>query len=157
MAFFVLLSGIPIMLAVIFCIYIFYKGIKEKNKIKIIIPLIIFVMVIGQIKGIMLGILMVLYFLVMLFFPYIIGIITAVVIIYFIRKKVKGEKQKLLCITVIVICSITALVITPLWYKFASERPDDTYVKMKEITDNQSLIGLSKEQVVELLGERKSK
>lgn len=157
MAFFVLLSGIPIMLAVIFCIYIFYKGIKEKNKIKIIIPLIIFVMVIGQIKGIMLGILMVLYFLAILFLPYIIGIITAVVIIYFIRKKVKGEKQKLLCITVIVICSITALVITPLWYKFASERPDDTYVKMKEITDNQSLIGLSKEQVVELLGERKSK
>ena len=153
----VLLGGITIMLAVIFCVYIFYKGIKEKNKIKIIIPLILFVMARGQIKGIILGILLALYFLVILFFPYIIGIIISVIAIYLIRKKVKEEKQEILCITVIVICSITALGLTPLWYKFASERPDDTYVKMKEIADNQSLIGLSKEQVVELLGERKSK
>lgn len=153
----VLLGGITIMLAVIFCVYIFYKGIKEKNKIKIIIPLILFVMARGQIKGIILGILLALYFLVILFFPYIIGIIISVIAIYLIRKKVKEEKQEILCITVIVICSITALGLTPLWYKFASERPDDTYVKMKEIAGNQSLIGLSKEQVVELLGERKSK
>lgn len=153
----VLLGGIPIMLAVIFGVYIFYKGIKEKNKIKIIIPLILLVMVRGQIKSIILGILLVLYFLVILFFPYIIGIIISVIVIYLIKKKVKREKQEILCITVIVICSITALKLTPLWYKFASERPDDTYVKMKEIEDNQSLIGLSKEQVVELLGERKSK
>ena len=153
----VLLGGIPIMLAVIFCVYIFYKGIKEKNKIKIIIPLILFVMVRGQIKGIIFGILLVLYFLVILFFPYIIGIIISVIVIYLIRKKVKEEKQEILCIIVIVICSIIALRLTPLWYKFASERPDDTYVKMKEIADNQSLIGLSKEQVIELLGERKSK
>lgn len=157
MALIVLLGGITIMLAVIFCVYIFYKGIKEKNKIKIIIPLILFVMARGQIKGIILGILLALYFLVILFFPYIIGIIISVIAIYLIRKKVKEEKQEILCITVIVICSITALGLTPLWYKFASERPDDTYVKMKEIADNQSLIGLSKEQVVELLGERKSK
>ena len=40
----------------------------------------------------------------------------------------------------------------PLWYKYVSVRPNDTYVKMKEINDNQSLIGLSKEQIVELLG-----
>lgn len=153
----VLLGGITIMLAVIFCVYIFYKGIKEKNKIKIIIPLILFVMARGQIKGIILGILLALYFLVILFFPYIIGIIISVIAIYLIRKKVKEEKQEILCITVIVICSITALGLTPLWYKFASERPDDTYVKMKEIAGNQSLIGLSKEQVVELLGEWKSK
>ncbi len=152
-----LLTGIPIMLAVIFCVYIFYKGIKEKNKIKIIIPLILFVMVIGKIKGIILGILMVFYFLVILFFPYIIGVIIAIIVTYLIKKKVKEEKQEILYITTIVICSITALGLTPLWYKFASERPDDTYVKMKEIADNQSLIGLSKEQVVELLGERKSK
>lgn len=46
----VLLIGIPIMLATIFCVYIFYKGIKEKNKIKIIIPLILFVIVRRQIK-----------------------------------------------------------------------------------------------------------
>lgn len=153
----VLLAGIPIMLAVIFGVYIFYKGIKEKNKIKIIIPLILLVMVRRQIKGIILGILLVLYFLVILFFPYIIGIIISVIAMYLTRKKVKGEKQEILCTTVIVICSIAALGLTPLWYKFASERPDDTYVKMKKIEDNRSLIGLSKEQVVELLGKRKSK
>lgn len=153
----VLLGGIPIMLAVIFGVYIFYKGIKEKNKIKIIIPLILLVMVRGQIKGIILGILLVLYFLVILFFPYIIGIIISAIVIHLIRKKVKGEKQEILCTTVIGICSIVALGLTPLWHKFASERPDDTYVKMKEIEDNRSLIGLSKEQVVELLGKRKSK
>lgn len=153
----ILLSGIPIMLAVIFCVYIFYKGIKEKNKIKIIIPLILFVMVRGQIKGIILGILLVLYFLVILFFPYIIGIIISVIAIYLIRKKVKEEKQEILCVTVIVICCITAFILDPLWYKFASERPDDTYVKMKEMDDNKSLIGLSKEQVEELLGEKKDK
>lgn len=35
--------------------------------------------------------------------------------------------------------------------------PDETYIKMKEIEDNQTLIGLSKEQVVELLGKWNSK
>lgn len=31
--------------------------------------------------------------------------------------------------------------------------PDNLYIKMKEINDNKCLIGLSKEEVVELLGE----
>ncbi len=33
------------------------------------------------------------------------------------------------------------------------EIPDDNYIKMQEINDNKSLIGLSKEEVAELLGE----
>ena len=33
------------------------------------------------------------------------------------------------------------------------EIPDDNYIKMQEINENKSLIGLSKEEVVELLGE----
>ena len=155
----VLLIGIPIMLATIFCVYIFYKGIKEKNKIKIIIPLILFVMVRGQIKDIIGCILMVLYFLVILFFPYIIGIIISVIVICLVRKIMVGKEQEFRSVVfiVIVVCSFMSFTLTPLWHKFASERPNDTYVKMKEINDNQSLIGLSKEQVVELLGERKSK
>lgn len=38
-------------------------------------------------------------------------------------------------------------------YSLSNERPDELYKKMKEISDNQSLIGLSKEEVKELLGE----
>lgn len=33
------------------------------------------------------------------------------------------------------------------------EYPDELYIKMNEINDSQNLIGLTKEQVVELLGE----
>ena len=36
-----------------------------------------------------------------------------------------------------------------------SEKGDELYVKMKELNDNQSLIGLSLEEVVELLGKPK--
>ena len=35
---------------------------------------------------------------------------------------------------------------------YESAKPDEQYIEMNEINDNQSLIGLSKEQVVELLG-----
>ena len=155
----VLLGGIPIMLAVIFCVYIFYKGIKEKNKIKIIIPLILFVIVRRQIKYIIGCILMVLYFLVILFFPYIIGIILSVIIICLLRKIMVEKNQEFrtaVCI-VIIVCGFISLNLNPLWYKYASTRPDDTYKKIKEMYDNQSLIGLSKEQVEELLGGKKDK
>ena len=35
---------------------------------------------------------------------------------------------------------------------FKDEKGDYQYIKMKEISDNQSLIGLSKEEVVKILG-----
>ncbi len=155
----ILLYGIPMMLAFFLCVYIFYKGIKEKNKIKIMIPLILLVMVRGQIKNIISSILLVLYFLVILFLPYIIGIIISVILICLVRKKKVGKNQEfrnVVCI-VMVICGFVSLSLAPLWYEYASARPDDTYVKMKEIDDNKSLIGLSKEQVEELLGEKRDK
>lgn len=37
------------------------------------------------------------------------------------------------------------------------EYPDEVYVKMTEINDNKTLIGLSEEEVVELLGEPNDK
>ena len=109
-----------------------------------------------QIKGIILGILMLGYFFIVGFLPYILGIIMSVIIIFLIRKKIIEKAPEFIrkvYIKVIVICECISIILTPLWYKYASERPNDTYVKMQEINENQSLIGLSKEQVIELLGE----
>ena len=37
--------------------------------------------------------------------------------------------------------------------QYLSEKPDKDYTKMKELSDSEKLIGLSKEEVIELLGE----
>lgn len=37
--------------------------------------------------------------------------------------------------------------------QYLSEKPDNVYTKMKELSDSEKLIGLSKEEVIELLGE----
>ena len=109
-----------------------------------------------QIKGIILGILLLLYLLVVWLLPYILGIIISVIVILLIRKIIVEKDQEVrrkVYITVIVVCGCLSITLAPLWYKYASERPNDTYVKMKEINDKQSLIGLSQEQIIELLGE----
>lgn len=108
-----------------------------------------------QIKGIILGILILLYFLVVVFLPYILGIIISVIVICLMRRKIveKNQDFRKIVYIVIVICGCISVTLAPLWYKYASERPNNTYVKMKEINDDQSLIGLSKEQIVELLGD----
>ena len=36
---------------------------------------------------------------------------------------------------------------------YLSEKPDKVYTEMKELSDSEKLIGLSKEEVIELLGE----
>ena len=38
---------------------------------------------------------------------------------------------------------------------FKNEKPDNLYTQIKEINDNQSLIGLSSDEVIKLLGEPK--
>lgn len=38
-------------------------------------------------------------------------------------------------------------------YNYKNETIDNLYIKMKEMVDNKSLIGLSEEEVIELLGE----
>lgn len=73
------------------------------------------------------------------------------------KEKNSWRKTKKYCKIIIIICVIISAILTPLWFKYISAKPDDTYVKMKEINENQSLIGLSKEQVIKLLGERKQK
>ncbi len=37
--------------------------------------------------------------------------------------------------------------------QYLSEKPDKVYTEMKELNDSEKLIGLSKEEVIELLGE----
>ena len=109
-----------------------------------------------QIKDIIFGILILLYFLVIGFLPYILGIIIFFIVMCLIKKKIEGKDQefkKRVYIIVIFVCGCIAVAGTPLWYKYASARPNDTYVKMKEINENKSLIGLSKKEIVELLGE----
>ena len=110
-----------------------------------------------QILGIFLVILMLLYSYAVIFLPCILVIIISVIVIFLIKKRIVGEKQKKYCEVIIIICVIISAILTPLWFKYISAKPDDTYVKMKEINENQSLIGLSKEQVIKLLGERKQK
>lgn len=109
-----------------------------------------------QIIGVVLVILMLLYSYVVVFLPCILGIIISVIVLSLIRKKIDGKSQKFnrtVNIIVIVVCGCIFVTLTPLWYNYIRAKPDDTYVKMKDINDNQSLIGLSKEQVVELLGD----
>lgn len=55
-------------------------------------------------------------------------------------------KWKLVVIIIIMFCGLI--------YAFKSrETPDNLYIKMNEINSSQILIGLSKEEVVEILGE----
>ena len=42
-------------------------------------------------------------------------------------------------------------------YNYKNETIDNLYIEMKEMVDNKSLIGLSEEEVVELLGEPRYK
>ena len=94
-----------------------------------------------------------------LFSPYIIGIILSVIIIRLIRKKLieKDKKFKILIYAIIIIFCI--LVSRNLGYsamQYLSEKPDKEYTEMKEINDNKSLIGLSKDEVIKLLGRPKN-
>lgn len=96
------------------------------------------------------------YFLVVNLLPYILGIVISVIAICLIRKKIAGKDKKfriVVYIIVIIVCVGISVKLEPLWCEYASAIPDSTYVEMKRINDNKSLIGLSKEQVVELLGE----
>lgn len=71
-------------------------------------------------------------------------------VVYVITTKSIDITCKILIIIIIILC-ILLVFITLIHIK--ADRPNDLYIKMKRINDSQSMIGLSKEQVVELLGE----
>ena len=123
--------------------------------IGIIILGVLFILKIG-----MLNILMIIWIFGMLFMPYIIGyiigIIISIIIIFFIRKKltVKSKNLKNFIYAIIIIACI--IVCRNLGYpimQYLSDKPDKVYTEMKKLSDSEKLIDLSKEEVIELLGE----
>lgn len=84
------------------------------------------------------------------------GLIISAIIIWFIKKKliIKDKKLKVLMyVMIILFCgNVSTRIVAPVALA-EREKTDDLYIQMKEINDSQRLIGLSKEQVVILLGE----
>lgn len=82
-----------------------------------------------------------------IFMPYIICLIVAIGIIGIINtKSIKNKKSKILTITVILLCIFFVL------FNIKNEKPNELYIEMNKINNNQELIDLTKEEVVELLG-----
>lgn len=88
-----------------------------------------------------------------LFMPYIISILISMIIIFFIRKKLKGEQKDLIYAIIIISCILVFSKIGYVIMQYLSEKPDKVYAEMKEINDSKELIGLSKEEVIKVLGE----
>ena len=91
-----------------------------------------------------------------LLMPYIIGIVASIIIICLIRKRLMGKNKifKFFIYTIIVILCV--FIFRYLGYSvmlYLSEKPDKIYTEMQEINDSKELIGLSKEEVIALLGE----
>ena len=108
----------------------------------------------------MLNILMIIWILGTLFMPYImgyvIGIIISIIIIFFIKKKliVKSKNLKnFIYAIIIIVCIIVCRNLGYSVMQYLSEKPDKVYTEMKKLSDSEKLIGLSKEEVIELLGE----
>ena len=110
-----------------------------------------------QILGVILVVLMFSYSFLVILLPYIVGIILSTIIILLIKRKIEERKYIKIKNTVIVIWVGIFLISSPLWLNYISARPNDTYIEMKKMNDNKSLIGLSKEQIEELLGEKTDK
>lgn len=119
--------------------------------IGIIIISVLFILKIG-----MLNILMIIWIFGTLFMPYIIGIIISIIIIFFIKKKliVKSKNLKnFIYAIIIIVCIIVCRNLGYSVMQYLSEKPDKVYTEMKNLSDSEKLIGLSKEEVIELLGE----
>ena len=83
-----------------------------------------------------------------IYIPYIILVgIFAMIILTITTKKIASKTLKTLIIVVILVYG------TVIMGSFKTETPDNLYTEIKEIEDNQSLIGLSSEEVIQLLGE----
>ena len=129
----------------------------EDKKWLIIGIIIISVLCILKINDtLMLNILVFIWIFGTLFIPYIIGIAISIIIIFLIRKKINGKNKNSKIFIYAIIMIICIIVCTNLGYpimQYLSNKPDKIYTKMKELNDSEKLIGLSKEEVIELLGE----
>ena len=122
--------------------------------IGIIIISILFIFKIGNVA--ILDILFFIWIFGTLFMPYIIGIVISVIIIFLIRKKIKEKDKNFKIFIYIMIIIVSIMVCTNVGYpimQYLSEKTDNVYTEMKELNDSGKLIGLSKKEVIELLGE----
>ena len=90
-----------------------------------------------------------------LFMPYIIGVVLSIIIICLIRKKLIKKNKKIKILIYVIIFIFVVLLSRNLGYStmlYISAKPDKLYTEMKEINESERLIGLTKEQVIELLG-----
>ena len=91
-----------------------------------------------------------------LLMPYIIGIVASIIIIYLIRKRLMGKNKEIKILIYVIIIILCILIFRNLGYSvmlYLSEKPDKVYTEMQEFNDSKELIGLSKEEVIALLGE----
>ena len=109
--------------------------------------------------GVILVVLMFSYSFLVILLPYIVGIILSAIIIFLIKRKIVIEERKYRKIKniVIVIWASIFFISGPLWFNYIRARPDDTYIEIKKMNDNKSLIGLSRARIEELLGEKTDK
>ena len=80
-------------------------------------------------------------------------IVVAIIIglIFLIKTRLISKTFKIIITPIILLCAFIML------YNYKNETIDNLYIEMKEMVDNKSLIGLSEEEVVELLGEPRYK
>ena len=84
-----------------------------------------------------------------------IGIVISVIIILLIRKKLMGKNKKLKILVyaiIIIFCILVFKKLEDSAWTYLSTIPDEVYTEMKEICYSKRLIGLSKEEVIALLG-----
>lgn len=94
------------------------------------------------------SIFLILSLIITLFIPFIIcGILAGVIIRIVLTKSIKSKGLKTLIIISIVFCVCMTVI------NIKEERPSEQYIKMQKIDNDNSLIGLSKEEVIALLGE----
>ena len=91
------------------------------------------------------------WFFLSIFWPYILGIIISTIIIFLIRKKIM-EKDKTFKNSIYVIIIIFCLLLSGNLSSYLSEKPDRAYSDMIKINNSERLIGLSNNEVINLLG-----
>ena len=88
-----------------------------------------------------------LYFNVVLLLVFVIPYLIIAAIVWLITTKLISKTFKILIVIIVLLC------IFIMYITLVNIKTSDLYVKMKEINDSQKLIGLSEEEVIELLGE----
>ena len=121
------------------------QSISKKSKIilSIIILFVLFIIMIWQVQSDFENALMLGGFLQLLIY---IGQVVFV-IRWIIKTTSLSKTFKIILLVIISVCVCIMLI------NYRSETMDEKYIKINEIVNNKSLIGLSKEEVVELLGE----